>query len=111
MAVVIKLAERGDLIEVLTEKLKEHGITDAAVVSIVGAVRTATLATMRSDDPKTTVLSEHRLAEVSGVGEIERGVPNLHVTLGLEGGQAFSGHLQAAAIGGPYTVNIYLLPA
>jgi predicted DNA-binding protein with PD1-like motif len=111
MAVVIKLDERGDLIEQLTERLKEHGITDAAVVSVVGAVRVATLATMQADDPKMTVLSEHHLAEVSGVGEIERGVPNLHVTLGLEGGKAFSGHLRAATIGGPYTVNIYLLPA
>ncbi len=109
MAIVIKLVERGDLIELLTQKLKEHGVIDAAVVSIVGAVRTATLATMQADDPRTTVLSEHRLAEVSGVGEIEHGVPNLHVTLGLEGGQAFSGHLHAATIGGPYFVNVYLL--
>lgn len=80
------------------------------MVSIVGAVRTVTLATTKADEPKTIVLSEHRLAEVSGVGEIEHGVPNLHVTLGLEHGQAFSGHLHAARIGEPYTVNVYLLP-
>jgi uncharacterized protein len=110
MATVIKLGERGDLIEQFTQRLNELNIVNAAVVSIVGAVRSATLATMKAEDPKTTVLSEHRFAEVSGVGEIEHGVPNLHVTLGLEDGQAFSGHLHAAAIGGPYTVNIYLLP-
>ncbi|HEY5990024.1 MAG TPA: DUF296 domain-containing protein [Streptosporangiaceae bacterium] len=110
MAIVIKLADRGELIGQLVDKLKQQGITDAAVVSVVGAVRSATLATMRADDPKTMVLSEHSYAEVSGVGEIEHGVPNLHVTLGLERGQAFSGHLHAARIGGPYFVNVYLLP-
>jgi len=36
--------------------------------------------------------------------------PNLHVSLGLEGGQAFSGHLHSAGIGGPYFVNVYLVP-
>lgn len=107
--VVLKIADRGEFIEQLTEQLKARGIENAAVVSIVGAVRTATLATMKAEDPKTTVLSEHRFAEVSGVGEIENGVPNLHVTLGLEGGQAFSGHLQEATVGGPYFVGMYLL--
>ena len=105
---VLKITERGELIEQLTDQLAERGITDAAVVSIVGAVRTATLATMKADDPKTTVYSAHKFAEVGGVGEIEGGKPNLHVTLGLEGGQAFSGHLQSATVGGPYFVNLYL---
>jgi len=107
---VAKLRERGELVEQFTDWCKDAGITDAAVVSIVGAVRTATLATMKADDPKTTVYSEHKLAEVSGVGEVEDGVPNLHVTLGLEGGATFSGHLHAATIGGPYFVNVYLEP-
>lgn len=107
--VVLKIADRGEFIEQLIAQLKTHGIENAAVVSIVGAVRTATLATMKADDPKTTVLSEHRFAEVSGVGEIEHGMPNLHVTLGLEGGQAFSGHLQAAEVGGPYFVAVYVI--
>ncbi len=110
MVVVIKLRERGELIKQLAETLSGRGITNAAVVSIVGAVRTAVLATMQADDPKTTVLSEHRFAELSGVGEIEDGVPNLHVSLGLEGGEAFSGHLHSAGIGGPYFVNVYLVP-
>lgn len=107
--VILKIVERGELIEQLTAQLKARGIENAAVVSIVGAVRTATLATMKADDPKTTVLSEHRFAEVSGVGEIEDGEPNLHVTLGLEGGQAFSGHLQAAEVGGPFFVAVYVI--
>lgn len=105
---LIRISERGELIEQLIEQLKTRGIDNAAVVSIVGAVKTATLSTMQADDPKTPVLSEHKHAEVSGNGEIEDGVPNLHVTLGLEGGQAFSGHLQAATVGGPYFVNVYL---
>jgi predicted DNA-binding protein with PD1-like motif len=106
--VVLHITERGEFIEQLTEQLKERGIANAAVVSIVGAVRAATLATMKADGPKTSVHSEHKFAELSGVGEVENGQPNLHVTLGLEGGQAFSGHLHAATVGGPYFVNVYV---
>lgn len=105
---VIKVGDKGDAIEQLTELLRERGITNAAVVSIVGAVKSATLATMKTDEPRVQILSEHRNAEVSGVGEIEDGVPNLHVTLGLEGGQAYAGHLHAAEVGGWSFLNIYL---
>ncbi len=107
---VIRVGERGDLVKQLAAELKARGIANAAVVSVVGAVRTATLATMKTGDPKVRILSEHRNAEVSGIGEVEDGVPNLHVTLGMEGGQAFAGHLHAATVGGWAFVNVYLLP-
>lgn len=106
---VIKLGERGDLIEQLTAELKTRGIVNAAIVSIVGAVRAATLQTMVTADPKTPSVTEIRNAEVSGIGEVEDGVPNLHVTLGAEGGQAYAGHLSAATVGGWATVNVYLI--
>ncbi len=105
---MITLGDRGDLVEALTVAVAGRGITHAAVVSVVGAVRTFTVSTMKADDPREAVLTSGRLAEVSGNGEIVGGVPNLHVTCGVEGGQALSGHLHAAEVGGPYFVNVYL---
>lgn len=106
---VIRIGERGDLVEQLAAELKTRGIENAAVVSIVGAVRFATLQTMVAGDPKTPSVTEVRNAEMSGVGEIVDGVPNLHVTLGTEGGQAHAGHLNSATVGGWAFVNVYLI--
>lgn len=106
---VIKIGERGDLIEQLTAELETRGIANAAVVSIVGAVKSATLQAMVTADPKTPSMTEVRNAEVSGIGEVENGIPNLHVTLGVEGGRAYAGHLSAATVGGWAFVNVYLI--
>ncbi|MEZ0088887.1 PCC domain-containing protein [Streptacidiphilus sp. EB129] len=105
---LITLGDKGDMIEALTAIAAERGIANAAVVSVVGAVRSFTLSTMKADNPREAVLTSGRFAEVSGNGEILGGVPNLHVTCGVEGGQALAGHLQAADVGGPYFVNVYL---
>jgi predicted DNA-binding protein with PD1-like motif len=108
---LIRIGERGDLVEQLAAELAARGIANAAVVSIVGAVRSATLQTMVAADPKTPSVTEVRNAEVAGVGEVVDGVPNLHVTLGVEGGRAFAGHLSAATVGGWAFVNVYVIPA
>jgi len=105
---LIMLDQRGDLVEALTAVVAERGISNAAVVSVVGAVRAFTVSTMKADNPREAVLTSGRFAEVAGNGEIVNGVPNLHVTCGLEGGAALAGHLHSAEVGGPYFVNVYL---
>ncbi|WP_327068198.1 PCC domain-containing protein [Kitasatospora sp. NBC_01302] len=105
---LIILGDKGDAIEALTAIAKERGITNAAVVSVVGAARSFTVANMKADNPREAVLTSGRLAEVAGNGEIRDGVPNIHVTCGLEGGQAVAGHLNAAAVGGPYSLHVYV---
>lgn len=65
---------------------------------------------MKAEDPKVTIASSYRNAEVAGVGEIVDAIPNLHVTLGLEDGAAYAGHLQSATVGGWSYVNIYVIP-
>ncbi|QMU75147.1 DUF296 domain-containing protein [Streptacidiphilus sp. PB12-B1b] len=106
---LISLAQRGDLVEALTVAVAERGIADAAVVSVVGAVCSFTVSTMRADHPREAVFTSGRFAELSGNGEIVDGVPNIRVTCGLDGGQAVAGHLQAAEVGGLYAVHVYLL--
>ncbi|WP_042426389.1 PCC domain-containing protein [Streptacidiphilus anmyonensis] len=106
---LISLSARGDLIEALTAEAEARGIKDAAVVSVVGAVRSFTLATMDAGKPRETVHTSGRYAELSGNGEIVDGAPNVHVTCGLDGGRALSGHLESAEIGGPFFVNVYVV--
>nr|WP_237419097.1 DUF296 domain-containing protein [Kitasatospora sp. SID7827] len=105
---MIILGDDGDAIEALAAIAGERGITDAAVVSLVGAARSFTVSTMNADRPWEKVHTAGRLAEVAGNGEIRDGVPNIHVTCGLEGGRALSGHLETAEVGGPYTLHVYL---
>jgi predicted DNA-binding protein with PD1-like motif len=106
---LIALSAKGEMIEALTKEVAERGITNAAVVSVVGAVRSFTLANMNAETPRETVHTSGRYAELSGNGEIVEGVPNVHVTCGLDGGQAMSGHLESAEIGGPFFVNVYVI--
>ncbi|MEV7021845.1 DUF296 domain-containing protein [Kitasatospora sp. NPDC093558] len=108
---LISLTAKGDLIEALTAEAAARGIQDAAVVSVVGAVRSFTLANMNAQTPRETVLTTGRYAELSGNGEIIDGVVNIHVTCGIAGGTALSGHLNAAEIGGPFFVNVYVIRA
>ncbi|WTW94557.1 DUF296 domain-containing protein [Streptomycetaceae bacterium NBC_01309] len=107
---LIRLTQRGDLVERLTREAAERGIRNGAVVSVVGAVRGFTLSTMKTRNPREQVLTSGKLAELSGSGEILDGVPNLHVTCGVEGGQGPSGRLHAAEVGGPYFVHVYGIP-
>jgi predicted DNA-binding protein with PD1-like motif len=106
---LIGLTAKGDLIEALTAEAAARGIKDAAVVSVVGAVRSFTLANMKADTPRETEHTSGKYAELSGNGEILDGVPNIHVTCGLDGGRALSGHLESAEIGGPFYVNAYVI--
>ncbi|WP_441247977.1 PCC domain-containing protein [Kitasatospora sp. McL0602] len=107
---LIEITAKGDMIEALTAEAEARGISNAAVESVVGAVRLFTLSNMKADNPREPVLTSGRLAELSGNGEIVGGVPNIHVTCGLDGGTALSGHLAAAEVGGPYFVNVYVIP-
>jgi predicted DNA-binding protein with PD1-like motif len=97
------------MIEALTAEAAARGISNAAGVSVVGAVRSFTLATMNADTPRETVYTFGTHAQLSGNGEILDGVPNIHLTCGLQGGQALSGHLEAADLGGPFYVNAYVV--
>jgi predicted DNA-binding protein with PD1-like motif len=105
---LISLTAKGDMIEALTSEAAARGITDAAVVSVVGAVRSFTLTNMKVETPRETVDTSGKYAELSGNGEILGGVPNIHVTCGLDSGQALAGHLAAAEVGGPFFVNVYV---
>jgi predicted DNA-binding protein with PD1-like motif len=108
--VLIVSAQPGEeVMESLGRQLKEHGITNGAVVSLVGAVDAAGISNMPAQDASQDILSEyHQPFELSGTGEIKDGVLHLHVVLGREGDVALAGHLHWARVE-TFFVNAYVL--
>lgn len=108
LVVEIKDAE---LVEELARQAAEAEITDAAVVTIIGAVDSFTIATMPADDPNVHTFTDYTLpGEITGaVGDLRDGKVHLHLTLGLEGDRAVAGHLEQAWIGN-WFARVYLLP-
>jgi predicted DNA-binding protein with PD1-like motif len=90
-----------ELTAALDQMLMEQGVTDAVLVSKIGVVDDFAILTTPSDNP-----DEHRRTvydkpgEIAGaVGEVRAGKLHLHVTFGVDYGQAIAGHLDSATIG------------
>jgi predicted DNA-binding protein with PD1-like motif len=109
---VILLAVRPgeEVIETLTRRADEEGITNGAVVSLIGVVDGCAISNMPAGDATSDVISEyHQPFELSGTGEITDGKVHLHVTLGREGDVALAGHLHRAKVE-TFFVRAYVLP-
>lgn len=89
-----------ELMESLTRQAAEHGITDAAIVSLIGGVDSFTVSTMPADDASKDLVSTYSLpAEMHGSGEIKGGVVHVHATMAVQGDRAVAGHVHRARIG------------
>jgi predicted DNA-binding protein with PD1-like motif len=108
---VITLEVReAELIETLTKQAGDAGITDAAIVALIGAVDGFTLSTMPPDDPNRDILTTYRQpAELSGTGEIVGGQIHIHATMAINGNVGLSGHLHQADVGA-WFVRAYVMP-
>lgn len=92
--------EQGELRAEITAACAQLGISQGAVVSLIGAVDGFTVSTMPADDPTKDVVTDYDLpAEMTGSGEIVDGVPHLHVVMAVEGDRAVAGHLHRARVG------------
>jgi predicted DNA-binding protein with PD1-like motif len=90
----------GELMTSIARQAAEHGITNGAIVSLIGAVDGFTVSTMPTDDATKDVLTEYELpAEMSGTGEITDGTVHIHATMAVAGDRAISGHLHRASVG------------
>jgi uncharacterized protein len=99
-----------EVIETVTRELQSRGVTDGAIVSLIGAVDSACISNMPKGDPGADLLTEYEHPmEMSGSGEITDGRPHLHVVLGIEGDSALAGHLQWAYVRAHF-VNLYVVP-
>jgi predicted DNA-binding protein with PD1-like motif len=89
----------GELVEGLTRQAADAGITDGAIVSLIGAADSFTLSTMAADDAQKDVLTDYsQPAEMSGTGEIVSGVVHIHATMAIAGDKGLSGHLHRADV-------------
>ena len=101
----------GELMESITKQAAELGVTDGAIVSLIGAVDSFTLSTMPANDASQDVLTKYAMpAEMSGTGEITSGSVHVHAVMAVEGDRPLSGHLHQAEIG-TWFARVYVIPS
>jgi len=106
---VIEVLE-GELLEEIEAAAKAAGITDAAIVSLIGAADDFAISSMPLNDAtRDQSLNYAMPAAVTGTGEIVGGKPHLHVVMAVQGNKALAGHLRRAEIR-THSVRVYLLP-
>jgi uncharacterized protein len=100
----------GDLLDGIARQAKALGITDAAIVTLIGAVDRFTVSTMPKDDPSSDVVTEYDSpAEMTATGEIVAGVVHIHAVMAVEGDHAVAGHLHSARVGA-WVARAYVMP-
>lgn len=99
-----------DLLSALIQQADVAGVTDGAIVSLIGAVDRFTVSTMPAGDATADTLTEYDLpAEMSGTGEIVGGLVHIHAVMAVQGDRAISGHLHDAHVG-THFARAYVLP-
>lgn len=89
-----------ELMAALTAEAARRGITNGAIVSLIGAVDSFRISTMREGDATEDVITDYVMpAEMTGTGEIVDGIVHVHAVMAVEGDKAVSGHLHRAVIG------------
>jgi predicted DNA-binding protein with PD1-like motif len=100
----------GELLDAIEQSAKERGVTDAAIVTLIGAVDSFTISTMPAADASKDIITNYDLpAEMSGTGDVVGGRVHIHATMAVEGDRAISGHLHRAQVG-TWFARVYLLP-
>jgi uncharacterized protein len=88
-----------ELVETLAAWTNESGITDAAIVSLIGAADSFTISTMPHLSALQDVITDYdHPAEMTGTGEIVGGTVHIHAVMAVEGDRGIAGHLHRAQI-------------
>lgn len=99
-----------ELMETITHRAKEMGITNGAIVSFIGGADSFTISTMPASDATADVITDYDVpAEMHGAGEIRDGAVHVHATMAVEGDRGVAGHLHRAQIG-TWFARAYVLP-
>lgn len=99
-----------EVMQTLTRRAAEAGISDGAIVSLIGAIDACAISNMPAGDATSDIVTEYRQPfELSGTGEITGGKVHIHVVLGREGDTALAGHLHNARVE-TFFVHAYVIP-
>ena len=100
-----------ELIESITKQAAEQGITNAAIVALIGAIDSFTVSTNPADDPTAHTSFAYSLpAEMTATGEIVDGKPHIHAVMAVQGDRTIGGHLHKAQIGTSFA-RAYVIPS
>lgn len=92
----------GELLSAIEDAVREKGISDAAIVTLIGAVDSFTLSTMPAGDATRHILTDYgQPAEMTATGEIVDGKPHIHAVMAVEGTGASRAPRRAAPPGWP----------
>jgi uncharacterized protein len=107
---VVSVGRGEEVVETVARAVAAHGVTDAAIVSMVGAVRECCVSVMPKDNPLDDILTTYdQPFELTGTGEVTAGKVHIHAVLGGEGA-VVAGHLHWARVD-DWFVRAYVLPA
>lgn len=107
---VITVGKGQEVLETVAQECKNRGVTDAAVVSLIGAVEGATISVMAKDDAQVDKpFTFNEPLEITGSGEIFDGQVHIHVVAGGEGYGTNAGHLHSATVD-TFFVRVYVEP-
>ena len=107
---LVEVASGEEMIATIEAELAKQGVTNGAVVSLIGAVESAAVSTMHKDDYAQDIITEYRQPlELSGTGEVKDGKLHVHVVLGAMGNVTISGHLHWAKVK-EFFVRAYVIP-
>ncbi|WP_127354275.1 PCC domain-containing protein [Actinacidiphila soli] len=102
---------KAELIESITKQAAEQGITDAAIVALIGAIDSFTVSTNPVGDPTAHTYSSYPLpAEMTATGEIVEGKPHIHAVMAVQGDRVIGGHLHKARIDTSFA-RAYVIPS
>jgi predicted DNA-binding protein with PD1-like motif len=100
-----------EVIESISRQLAEHGVTDGAIASLIGAVDACGISNMAETDHRNDIITELKQPlEFSGTGEIKAGKLHVHCVVSGEGNAALGGHLHWARVEN-FFVNAYVVPS
>lgn len=91
------------------QHLTKLGITNGAIVSVIGAVDECCVSNMPLNNPKEDILNIYKEPlEMSGTGEVRDGKPHIHCVLSREGESTLAGHLHWAKVSTWY-VKVFVI--
>jgi uncharacterized protein len=100
-----------ELMESLTKQAAELGITNAAIVTLIGAVDSFTVSTNAAADPTAHTYSTYPLpAEMTATGEFVDGKPHIHAVMAVQGDRTIGGHLHRAYLKTSFA-RAYVIPS